>query len=88
MLIAPDAQIDDGLLDVIVLNKISRTRLLRAFPRIYKGSHLELPEVERFKASQISVKSSVPKTCTPDGEVLGQTPLELKVCPGQITLFA
>jgi diacylglycerol kinase (ATP) len=88
MLIAPDARIDDGLLDLIVLNKITRTRLLRAFPKIFKGSHVTLPEVETFKAREINVKSSVPKTCTPDGEVLGQTPLNVEVCPGRISLFA
>jgi len=88
MIIAPDARIDDGLLDVIVLNKITKTRLLRAFPRIFKGSHLALPEVETFKASSVSAVTSTPKTCTPDGEILGQTPIEVGVCPGKVTLFA
>ena len=88
MIIAPDARIDDGLLDVIVLNKITRTRLLRAFPKIFKGSHVALPEVDTFKAINISAVTSSPKTCTPDGEVLGQTPIEVTACPGKITLFA
>jgi len=88
MIIAPDAQIEDGLLDVIVLNKITRARLLRAFPSIFKGNHIALPEVETFKASRINAVSSAPKTCTPDGEVLGQTPIDVEICPGRIALFA
>ena len=88
MIMAPDAHIDDGLLDVVVLNRITRIGLLRALPKIFKGSHITLPEVETFRASKIIAVTSTPKTCTPDGEVLGQTPVEVKVCPGQITVFA
>lgn len=88
MVMAPDARIDDGLLDVVLLNRIGRARLLRVFPSIFRGRHIELPEVETFKARRIRAVTHPPKTCTPDGEVLGQTPIEVEICPGMITLFA
>ena len=88
MIMAPDARIDDGLLDVIVVNEIRKTRLLKALPRLFKGSHIALPEVETFQARHILAVTSVPKTCTPDGELLGQTPIDVTICPGRINLFA
>jgi diacylglycerol kinase (ATP) len=45
MRIAPDAQVDDGLLDVIVIEAASKRALIRALPKVYDGSHVQLPEV-------------------------------------------
>ena len=47
---APKAKIDDGLLDVTLLNKVSRIGLLKAFPKVFTGEHIHLPEVETFTA--------------------------------------
>lgn len=88
MLMAPMAQINDGLLDVIVLNKINRRRLLAAFPKIFKGTHLELPEAETFKAKKIVARPEIPKILTPDGEIKGQTPITVTVVPQKIKIFA
>ncbi|MEE8495604.1 MAG: diacylglycerol kinase family protein, partial [Xanthomonadales bacterium] len=54
-LIAPDAQIDDGLLDVTLLSGLPRRRLLRLFPTIYSGRHVRYPEVSTFQARQIRI---------------------------------
>lgn len=88
MLMAPLAQINDGLLDVIILNKISRFRLLAAFPKIFKGTHLQLPEAEIFKARKIIARPEIPKILTPDGEIKGQTPITVTVLPQKIKIFA
>ncbi|MBN2089035.1 diacylglycerol kinase family lipid kinase [candidate division KSB1 bacterium] len=88
MLMAPMAQINDGLLDVIILNKINRRRLLAAFPKIFKGTHLELPEAETFKAKKIVARPAIPKILTPDGEIKGQTPITVTVLPQKIKIFA
>ncbi len=88
MLMAPMAKIDDGLLDVIILNKINRRRLLAAFPKIFKGTHLELPEAEALKAKKIVARPEIPKILTPDGEFKGQTPITVTVLPQKIKIFA
>jgi len=76
--IAPEAVIDDGLLDVIVLNKISRLRLLRLFTSIFDGTHINYPEIEYIKAKSIKVVEEKPGKLIPDGEILGSTPIEVE----------
>ena len=73
-LMAPEASIDDGLLDVTLLGKISRRRLMRLFPTVFKGEHVQYPEVETFTARSIKVVSDQPKILSPDGELIGTTP--------------
>ncbi|NOY22037.1 MAG: diacylglycerol kinase family lipid kinase [Acidobacteria bacterium] len=77
-LMAPEAAIDDGLLDVTILNRVTRRRLLQAFPKVFTGEHVELPEVETFQAREISIETpDGEKVLTPDGEVLGISPVEI-----------
>ena len=87
MIMAPDAKIDDGYLDVVLLNKVSRIKLLKAFPKIFKGTHVEMDEVEVFKARHIIAKTDNPQILTPDGEVFGSTPIEVKVLPEKVRMF-
>ncbi len=87
-LMAPDARLDDGLLDVTILNRVSRTRLITAFPRIFKGTHVELPQVETFKIRQLTIRTQEPRLLTPDGELLGQSPVSIQCLPGALEVFA
>ncbi len=87
MIMAPDASIDDGLLDVVILNKLSRLRLLSALPRIFAGTHLKMREVEHFTARTMSFRSTPAKVLTPDGEITGTTPITVNVLPGKIRVF-
>jgi len=87
MLMAPQALIDDGFLDVVILNKISRVGLLKAFPKIFNGTHINLPEVEVFKAQNIKMQTDSPKILTPDGEIRGTTPLRVTVLPKKLQVF-
>ena len=87
-LMAPSASFDDGLLDVTLLGGISRTRLVRCFPSIFSGEHVHLDEVETFTARTIRVTTDRPKTLTPDGEILGSTPVEVECLHRAIDVFA
>ncbi|HNR67061.1 MAG TPA: diacylglycerol kinase family lipid kinase [bacterium] len=87
MIMAPEAKIDDGMLDVVLLNKVSRPRLLSALPKIYKGTHVQMPEVETFRASRAVFRPAIPKGLTPDGESIGSTPITISVLPGKIRIF-
>ncbi len=86
-LMAPEAIFDDGFLDVILVNKISRTKLLRLFPTIFKGTHIHEDEVETFKAQKITIDTSTPKILTPDGELMGSTPIEIECLHQAIEVF-
>ena len=87
MIMAPRAKIDDGMLDVVILNKVSRLRLLSALPKIFKGTHVAMPEVEVYKAREMSFRPAVRKCLTPDGEIIGQTPITVTVLPGHLRVF-
>jgi len=75
---APNAKIDDGLLDITLLNKLGRIGLLKAFPKVFTGEHIHLPEVETFTAKHIKITTDPPKVLTPDGELIGITPVEIE----------
>jgi YegS/Rv2252/BmrU family lipid kinase len=86
-LMAPEAEIDDGLLDITLLGKISRSRLLRLFPTVFRGEHTQYPEVETFQAKNISVVSDQPKILSPDGELVGTTPMEVTCLHRALDVF-
>lgn len=86
-LMAPGAKIDDGLLDITLLNRCSRLRLLQLFPTIFKGQHIHQPEVETFQAKKISIQTDIPKILTPDGELFGLTPIEVECLAQDIEVF-
>jgi len=75
---APNAKIDDGLFDVTLLGKVGRIGLLKAFPKVFTGEHIHLPEVETFTAKHIKITTDPTKVLTPDGELIGITPVEIE----------
>ena len=79
MLMAPDARIDDGYMDIIVAGKFSRTGLLATLPKIFKGTHIKHPLVRSFKAKKATIKTWPAKTLLPDGELFGVTPASIHV---------
>jgi diacylglycerol kinase family enzyme len=81
MLMAPNAQIDDGFMDIVVAEKLSRTSLMAALPKIFRGTHIHHPAVRCFKARQAVIKTRPPKSLLPDGEIMGTTPTTVTVLP-------
>ena len=86
-LIAPEAIVDDGLLDVISLKKLSRMRILKLFPTIYEGRHVEYEEVSSVKARQIKLHAPEAMLLGPDGEFCGHTPAEITCLHRDLTVF-
>ena len=87
MMMAPGALIDDGFLDVIILNKTSRIKLLSLFPSIFKGEHVEDATVEVIRGKKITLTSMPSMVLTPDGETFGKTPIDVKIHPVAVKLF-
>ena len=72
MHIAPMASIDDGLLDVVVIPAESRLKMIRLFPKVYDGSHVDIPGVQTFTGREITL--SLRQAGGPEG-MPGTTPL-------------
>ena len=87
-LIAPKAEIDDGLLDIIIVNSLSRLNLISTFPKIFDGSHINTKFVDYIHAKHITFEAKDPKILSPDGEVFGHLPIEVSCIPGAVNIFA
>ena len=74
MHIAPDAAVDDGLLDVVVVEAASRSALVRSFPKIYDGSHVGLDEVHVLRGTRVEVAADGVRPIAVGGEPLGTLP--------------
>ncbi len=86
-LIAPDASIDDGLLDVTILENLPRHRLLRLFPTIYDGRHVQYKEISTHKVAKINIHSPTAMLLGPDGELTGRSPAEITCLHKDLTIF-
>jgi len=86
-LMAPNAKTDDGKLDLTLLGPKGRIGLIRSFPKIITGEHIHMKEVETYQASNIKISSNIPKVLTPDGELMGSTPLEIDCLKQDIDVF-
>lgn len=86
-LIAPDAKINDGLLDVVILHKLSRFNLIKTFLKIFTGEHVNTKFVQTMQAKNISIETHKPKVLAPDGELLGKTPFSVECIKGGINMI-
>jgi diacylglycerol kinase (ATP) len=87
-LMAPTARFDDGLLDVTVVRRLPRWRLLRLFPTIYRGTHVDYPEVLTRRARSIRILAPAGLGLAPDGEFRGHTPARVTCLRGDLEIFA
>lgn len=81
MKIAPRAQMDDGHLDVCVVKKLKKLKLLSVFPTVYFGRHLKMPEVDYFRAARVQVETEAGANVFADGEYVCRTPIEVGIAP-------
>lgn len=86
MLTAPDADLTDGLLDVLIIGNLNKADLLWSLPRIYRGTHLTHPKVELHKAREIEIRTGAPLYLHADGELLGQVPARFRVLPAALNI--
>ena len=86
MLITPDALLDDGLLDVFVVQPLSRIAFLGIFPRVFKGTHVTDPRVSIRRAKHVTIHSDG-VVAYADGERVGPLPLEVEIVPGALRIL-
>ena len=88
MLVAPHAKIDDGKLELFIVNKISRLELLKVFPRVYTGDHVTHPAVEFISAKKVTLSSKIQMPAFSDGEPVGFAPVTAEIVPGALRVYA
>ena len=86
MLAAPDADPTDGLLDVLIIDDLSKPDLLWSLPRVYRGTHLTHPKVTMKRAREIEIRPVQPMSLQADGELIGEAPARFQVLPAALNL--
>ena len=85
---APDALLDDGLLDVVVCEHVSKIRFLTSVvPRVFKGTHVELPNVHVFRAAEVEISSDRPFVMYADGDPIGQLPIRARALQAAVMVL-
>jgi diacylglycerol kinase (ATP) len=86
MKVCPDASINDGLFDVMVLGRVSRIELLKVFPKVYRGGHVGHPAVTFYRCNEIEIDGS--GSSFADGEPIAQLPLRAKCVSAALKVWA
>jgi diacylglycerol kinase (ATP) len=86
MLICPNADHSDGMLDVTMVRAGSRTKLIRLFPTVFKGTHIHLDEVTTERARTVTVESPGINAYA-DGDYVCPLPVEISAVPAALTLL-
>lgn len=87
MFIAPQADIKDGLLDVVIIGDVSKPDLLASLPRVYKGTHLTHPKITLRRARDVEIQSKVSIALQADGELIGEAPARFSILPSALTIL-
>ena len=89
MYAAPAAELDDGLLDVVWCNDISKRRFLfTLMPRVFKGTHVELDEVVSRRAHEVEIAADRPFAVYADGDHLCDLPARIRLLPRALRVIA
>jgi YegS/Rv2252/BmrU family lipid kinase len=85
---APDAMLDDGLLEVVLLESVGKlTFLTKILPRVFKGTHVELPYVHVFRAEQVQIAAGRTFTMYADGDPIGELPVRVRAVRGALRVI-
>jgi len=79
MLLLPQAELDDGRLDVLISKECSKLTFLRSLPKVFRGTHLDSPHVETARGEVVEVSSDRPFVVYADGDPIGATPATMRV---------
>jgi YegS/Rv2252/BmrU family lipid kinase len=88
MKMAPMADLQDGLLDVLLVRKTALSNLLKLFPKIYSGKHINSKYLEYRQVKTIHVESEFNQALTIDGEIKGSVPFKVSVLPEKLVVIA
>ena len=81
MQIAPEASLDDGLLDIVLIAAHSKRGFMRNLPRAFNGTHVRHPSVRVLRGRELHVDADRPFTVYADGDPIGDTPVTIRVVP-------
>jgi diacylglycerol kinase (ATP) len=87
MWLAPEARLDDGWLDIVIIGDIGRPLAIRSLPLLYQGKHGRLAQVRFARARRVEVEAESPAQVQADGEMVGETPAAFEIVPGALDVL-
>jgi len=88
MYAAPDAELDDGLFDVVLCEDMPKWRFLtQMLPKVFKGKHVEMPQVHVMRTRRVRIASDRTFVVYADGDPIAETPATLEILPGALTVL-
>ncbi len=87
MRIAPDARLDDGLLDIVMTDHIGRLRFLLKLGKVFKGTHVEEPNVHVLRGREVRIAADRPFTIYADGDPIGELPVVVRAVPDAVRVL-
>ncbi len=84
MRMAPEASLEDGLLDVVMVEHMPKLRFVRLLPSVFKGEHVRRPEVHVMRGAEIEIDADRPFTLYADGDPVAELPVTVRALPGAV----
>ena len=88
MYLAPDAELDDGKLDVVYVSDVGKLRYLANLPKVFKGTHVDEPSLRFLRARSVTFEADRPFTAFADGDPIAELPATVTVAPGTLRVLA
>jgi YegS/Rv2252/BmrU family lipid kinase len=81
MHVGPNAALDDGLFDVVIIGDTTKLEFIANVPKVYRGTHLSHPKVDEYRAKEVRVKAQERMFLQTDGELIGEAPATFQIIP-------
>lgn len=87
MIVAPDASLEDGALDVVLIANVSKRDYVRTVPQVFKGTHVRHPAVRVLRGREVRVEADRPFVVYADGDPIGEVPITIRALPGALQVL-
>jgi len=87
MFMAPGAELDDGLLDVVLSAETSKPTFLRNLPKVFKGDHVHEPYITVLRGAEVRIDADRPFTVYADGDPIGELPVTVRAVPAALRVL-
>jgi diacylglycerol kinase family enzyme len=86
MHLAPEAEPDDGLFDVVLIGDVTKADFVSTAPKLYSGKYLSHPKIELLRSSSVAVDAPERLPIELDGEQVGTTPVRFEIVPSALRI--
>jgi YegS/Rv2252/BmrU family lipid kinase len=87
MLLAPDASLEDGQLDIVIIEHVPKLQFLRHLPDVFKGEHVRQANVHVLRAAEIEISANRPFTLYADGDPIAELPVTIRALPAAVRVL-